>query len=186
MSLSIDNARTEIEMLAGESQHKKMLGVVAILTELTAEHQIFPCIVGGFAVELYTQNSYSTADIDIIFSRRDIANTLLLDLGFEKEGKSWYHPKLEVSIEIPNDMLEDADNDKITILKMENDRKVYVIGIEDIILDRLRACIHWKSTDDCEWAFRLFKTHFDHLDLNYMKQSAERDKTLDKFNSWLI
>jgi predicted nucleotidyltransferase len=127
-----------------------MLRVSAILTALLEKHRIKPIIVGGLAVEIYTRSEYTTADIDLILSRRDLANELLIELGFTKEGRHWYHEELLISIEIPGDMLQDADYERIIELQLPESRKVFVIGIEDIILDRLRACIHCKSTADCE------------------------------------
>ena len=59
--------------------------------------------------------------------------------------------------------------------------KVYVIGLEDIILDRLRACVHWKSNSDCEWAERLYYLHKESLDIEYMRATAKQDKTLEQF-----
>lgn len=88
-----------------------------------------------------------------------MANEGLLALGFIKEGRYWYHLDLEVSVEIPDDMSEDADPEKVIKLHLESGKHVYVIGIEDIILDRLRACVHWKSTSDCEWGYRRLNVH---------------------------
>jgi hypothetical protein len=62
---------------------------------------------------------------------------------------------------------------------------VYVIGIEDIILDRLRACVHWTSSSDCEWGARLLLTHRTKLDLEYMTAKALEDLTIVKFREWL-
>ncbi|WP_373894498.1 hypothetical protein ACUL41_19020 [Virgibacillus natechei] len=73
-----------------------------------------------------------------------------------------------ISVEIPNDMLEVADNERDVDLVLQNGLHVYVIGLEDIILDRLRACVHWKSSSDCEWGRRLFLLHFERLDINYL------------------
>lgn len=90
-----------------------------------------------------------------------------------------------ISIEIPNDMLEDADYDKVIELQLENNLHVYVIGIEDIILDRLRACVHWKSSSDCEWAKRLYLMHAERLDMDYLINTSRKDNTFNKLNDWL-
>ena len=58
--------------------------------------------------------------------------------------------------------------------------KVYVIGLENIILDSLRACVHWKSNSDCEWAQRLYFLHKQNLDIEYLRMTAKKDKTLEQ------
>ena len=150
MSL-INEAKRMLLKLESKSTFEKMVQVAALLTKLLEDKHIRPVIVGGLAVEIYTRSDYTTVDIDMIISDRELAGQILVQLGFSVEGRHWYHEKLMISIEIPNDILEDADDSKVTELQINNDLKVYVIGIEDIILDRLRACIHWKSTSDCEW-----------------------------------
>ncbi len=79
------------------------------------------------------------------------------------------------------DILElgNADDNKVTELQIQinDEMKVFVIGIEDIILDRLRACIHWKSASDCEWGKRMFLLHHERLDIEYMKEMAKKDLT---------
>ncbi|WP_157404568.1 hypothetical protein [Shouchella shacheensis] len=46
--------------------------------------------------------------------------------------------------------------DDLKSKRTEDKQKVFVIGVEDIILDRLRACVHWKSSSDCEWGMNPF------------------------------
>lgn len=183
--ISIEEAKTKINSLKGRPKFEKMLQTTAILTGLFERENLKPIIVGGLAVEIYSRSEYTTMDIDIIFSERHIADKYLKLLGFLREGRHWYHKELMISIEIPNDMLEDADDTKVTELILNDDLHVFVIGIEDIILDRLRACVHWKSSSDCEWGKRLFSLHFKRLDLAYLKETAQKDQTLNVLNQWL-
>jgi predicted nucleotidyltransferase len=183
--LSIEEAKLQLNKLKGKSKFEKMVQTTAILTGLFANENLRPIIVGGLAVEIYTRSEYTTSDIDLIFSQRDIADKYLRELGFVPEGRHWYHEHLLVSVEIPNDMLEDADHDRVIELRLEDDLHVYVIGIEDIILDRLRACVHWKSTSDCEWGKRLFLMHTERLDVDYLKTTTQIDNTFSQFNEWL-
>ncbi|UOF89939.1 hypothetical protein LSG31_19040 [Fodinisporobacter ferrooxydans] len=182
----IDQAKEELKRLQGKSKLESMLGVASIFTELTEEQQgIHPIVVGGLAVEIYTKEAYATWDIDMVFSNYPLANELLLALGFHKEGRHWYHEGLSVSVEIPGDQLEEADYNRVLKLNLSNGRHVYMIGVEDIILDRLRACKHWKSTSDCEWGLRLFQTHRERLDIPYLQQQSKADLTEDILQSWL-
>ena len=182
----INEAKRMLTELESKGTFEKMVQVAAILTKLLGNKQIRPIIVGGLAVEIYTRSDYTTVDIDMIISDRELAGQILVQLGFSVEGRHWYHEKLMISIEIPNDILEDADDSKVTELQINNDLKVYVIGIEDIILDRLRACIHWKSTSDCEWGKRMFLLHHDRLDIEYMKEISTKDLTRNMLDQWLI
>ena len=180
----IEKARYEMLNLKEKSKFEKMLLFTSILTELLEEYDIKPIIVGGFSVEIYTRSRYTTADIDLVLSGRDKANGVLLELGFEKLGKDWFHEDLEIAIEIPDNVL-DGNHDKVIELNLQNNKKVYVIGIDDIIADRLRACVHWKSSEDCEWGYRLFFIHQDGIDLDYLKQKSEKDKTSEELNKWI-
>lgn len=175
-----------LSKLESKSTFEKMVQIAAVLTKLLADKHIRPVIVGGLTVEIYTRSDYTTVDIDMIVSDRKLTGEILVQLGFTVEGRHWYHERLMVSIEIPNDILKDADYSKIIELQMDDELKVYVIGIEDIILARLRACIHWKSASDCEWGKRMFLLHRDRLDIEYMKETARRDLTINLLEQWLI
>lgn len=182
---SIEKAKEKLHTLVDKGKYEKMLGCAALLTELMEEHKIKPIIVGGMAVETYTLNEYMTSDLDIVISRPDLLNTLLISLGFENNGGSYFHSDLLITIEIPDDMLKDADYARVMKINLPNNCHVHMIGIEDIILDRLRACIHWKSTSDCEWGRRLLLLHHTRLDLAYLKECARKDGTGIRLDDWL-
>ncbi|BAS26463.1 hypothetical protein [Limnochorda pilosa] len=60
---------------------------------------------------------------------------------------------------------------------------VPVIGVEDLILDRLRAAAHWRSQADEEWAARLVALHDHSLDWPYLEAQAAAERlagTLEK------
>jgi hypothetical protein len=182
---SIEEAKEEIKSLIPKSKFEKMVQFSAVLTKLLSVYKIKPIIVGGLAVEIYTRSDYSTVDIDVIVSDRKLAGKILSELGFVAEGRHWFHESLLLSIEIPNDMLEGADEERIIKITLPDHSEIYVIGIEDIILDRLRACIHWKSSSDCEWGKRLFLLHKERLDMDYLVRIAETDLTITELNAWL-
>ncbi|QJD85873.1 hypothetical protein [Cohnella herbarum] len=61
---------------------------------------------------------------------------------------------------------------------------MYVIGLEDIILDRLRKAVHWSSGRDREWGYRLLLMYLENLDLNYLTSQFENDSEKAEFRIW--
>lgn len=181
--ITIKEALRKLETLVNDTKFNKMIGFMAIFTELLEKDKLKPIIVGGLAVEIYSLNEYTTSDIDIVFSQRMLADQYLVEMGFQRQGRYWYHERLLLSIEIPDDILA-GSNQKIVEITLPTNQVVYVIGIEDLILDRLRACVHWKSNSDCEWAKRLYLIHEQRLDRNYLFQIAKIDQTDKIINSW--
>ena len=57
-------------------------------------------------------------------------------------------------------------------------KKIRIISVEDLIVDRLCACIFWNSPADCEQAKMLVKAYRDKLDINYLKNRAEKEDVL--------
>jgi hypothetical protein len=177
------NLREKLNALKGKPKFERMLHTAALLTELFESHGIKPIIVGGFSVEIYTQNNYTTQDIDFVLSGYEKVDQLLKEIGFNKEGRYWYHPEIDVAIEVPDSFLA-GDYEKVTTLQVL-DSHVYLIGIEDIIMDRLRATVHWKSASDREWGFRLFAIYFEDIDIPYMKSKVETSNEAEELEKWI-
>ncbi|OPH56734.1 hypothetical protein BC351_27755 [Paenibacillus ferrarius] len=181
---SISEAKKAIYALKDKTKFERLIYSAAIFTELLAEHQIKPIIVGGLAVEIYSQSGYTTQDSDFVMDGYEIADEILKDLDFHKVGKDWIHTTIGISIEIPSNFLT-GDYNKVTELPLEGNKKVYVIGIEDIILDRLRSAVHWKSGEDREWGYRLLLIYYEDIDLEYIETSFQHPSEKDEFKEWV-
>ncbi len=131
-----------------ENLLKKRMYFIGLLTKELPDIQ--PIVVGGNAVEFYTAGGYATNDIDILAPSEPV-NKVLTNWGFKKEGKNWINIDLDIQIETPTGQLEPRQFDKLTELTIEG-LKVFIIGIEDIIIDRMNAFVYWESNDDRIWA----------------------------------
>lgn len=174
--LIIEQTRHRLLQLANEPQGlKRTLKALAYVTDVLGAFDIRPILVGGQAVEVYTFGSYSTRDIDLVLSGFELAGEVLVAVGFEPKGlrhSHWYHRELELPIEIPDSHLL-GSLDRVTELDVDGST-VYVIGVEDLILDRLRAGVYWKSTSDMEWAKYLLESYIDDLDLAYLEMESAK------------
>jgi hypothetical protein len=52
--------------------------------------------------------------------------------------------------------------------------RAYVLGIEDLIIDRLSACVHWNDQESCLWATALLASASE-LDTAYLQERAQSE-----------
>ena len=142
-------------------------------------------VVGGTAVEFYTQGDYSTKDIDVLAPKETLFhilkgwNFLLLP-----DSRTWYSPELDIRVEWVGRGMVNDDPEAQKRLEMINIRrglKISVISREDIILDRL-VCAKWQNRpDDLNWAaLILYISDFDEkpIDQEYLLRRS-REKQFD-------
>ncbi|MCS7202670.1 MAG: DUF6036 family nucleotidyltransferase [Dictyoglomus sp.] len=156
-----------------ELPFKRRIYFVALLTTLLKEKNITPIIVGGNALEFYTLGSYSTEDIDLVCNGIEEVGKILEGWNFKKIGRHWYNPEIDISLEIPSEILA-GDYNRLTLVEIEG-MTAYIIGIEDLIIDRLNACFYWKSQQDCEWAKELILLYKDEIDWNYLENKSKEE-----------
>lgn len=159
---------------------QKNIKVIGYLTFLLEKLNIRPIIVGGHAVEIYTMGHYTTVDVDLVLNGRELAAKVFETVGFKKAPgyRHWYHEELGLPLEIPDDVLA-GSMDRILQVTVEDDFHVYVIGIEDLILDRVRAAVYWKSSADQEWALLLMKSQFEEIDFDYLESEAGKEPDIN-------
>lgn len=149
----------------------KRLLFMGLLTRELQKQKVMPIVVGGNALEFYTAGGYATGDIDIIAPSEPV-DKVLRSWRFEREGRHWFSEGLEIAIEAPSSSLG-QDEQYERILEIEVDGLlVYMIGIEDLIIDRLNAYAHWKSSDDKSWAKELVAIHKSEVDWDYLRKRA--------------
>jgi len=155
-----------------ESPLRRQLLIAALITKLLrGMGKGSPIIIGGCALSYYTREVYFTADIDFAYADREALDTVLREVGFEKKGRYWVHEELKVVIEAPASVLVGEDS-PVEIVELGEGLQCTIIGIEDLIIDRLNACKHWKSEIDCEMVELLVKRYFEELDWSYLKKKA--------------
>lgn len=158
---------------------KRTIFVMSILTERLEEKGIMPVIVGGAAVEFYTRDWHATADIDLVINKdkREEFYEVMEGFGFEKEGRMWIREDLNLYIEIPAD-LSDLSKDRLTEVETE-DGHVYIIGLDEIIFDRIQAAEHWNSESDREQAVRIGAAFYNEIDWDYVRSRCEEKRSED-------
>lgn len=168
--------------LAIENKLKRAFYVIGLITRELPQG-VRPIIVGGTAVEFYTLGAYTTQDVDLVCPARQVVIEALVRLGFERSVslRHWYHEGLQMVVEIPDERLA-GDVRRLAEVTVDG-VTAYVIGVEDLILDRLRACVHWHSESDCEWAQRLLAIHHREIDWKYLSQTAEAENLKERLDA---
>jgi predicted nucleotidyltransferase len=164
--------QARMERLADEPDGaRRRLLALGLLTDRLAEVGIEPILVGGAALELYTAGGYATGDVDLALPNVPAVDEAFAELGFRKQGRFWIREELDLYFEAPAPAGLPGEDAPRTIVEIEGLR-VVVIGIEDLLLDRIRAAVRLDSEDDRRWARRLALLHADRLDWRYLTGRA--------------
>ena len=164
------------ERLKNENdQYRRRLLLIGYLTEKLRPQGVVPIVVGGHAVEIYTFQDYSTQDIDLVVTHRELLGGLLESCEFQRcpGARHWINEELDLAIEIPDNQLA---GDMNRLLEVEVDEfSVFVIGVEDLIVDRLNAYVHWCSISDYEQALKVYLIHYDQINQEYLLQQVAKN-----------
>lgn len=160
----------ELARLAGEADpRRRRLLALGLLTAQLAPHDVVPILVGGAALEFYTAGGYATHDVDLALPHGPDVDAAFAALGFRKEGRFWYHADLDLLFEAPAPAGlpgEDAPRTEVSVGGL----RVVIVGVEDLLIDRLRAWVHWKSEEDGRWTRRLAHLYAHRLDWRYLRE----------------
>ncbi len=143
-------------------------GILAEISEKFPKNKK-PVLVGGSAVEFYTRGTCKSIDIDLL-ADRDSLEKVLEKMGFSKIGRHWFYTK-DIGIEIVGESPEGRRVNEV----LHEGKLIRILSIEDLIVDRLNACKHWKSQYDCEQAQVLFGVYSGKLDIEYLKKRMKEE-----------
>lgn len=149
------------DILALEEGAARTAALVAWLQSLFDDDEITPVLVGGAAVELFTNGAYITGDIDLVGSVTPRAARALEGAGFERHGRHWIHEPAQLFVEFPGTALDPEE--KAPWLEFEGQR-VRIISVEDLLVDRLGAWEYWQSSVDGVNALLLWWAQQEHID----------------------
>jgi hypothetical protein len=157
---------------ATERPLARQLLMTGLITRRLAEKgKPAPVLIGGLALSYYTREVYFTADIDLAYADREALDEVLQELGYVRKGRYWVHTGLEIAVEAPAAGLAGEDAQRETV-ELEGGLFCVIIGLEDLIIDRMNACKHWKSEIDCEMTELLIARYGREIDWAYLEKKA--------------
>lgn len=141
-----------------------------------------PILVGGGAVELYTQGAVNTGDFDLVTSQQAEFETVLTENGFVRPSgpglalRGWIHPDLMLGFEVVGSRLLDglASRDLIRIVEVGEDGAIAVISVEDLIADRMGQYASGSAHEMLGQAQALFRLSKG-LDVDYMERRIREE-----------
>ena len=150
-----------------------LLGYITYRLEKAKQH-VF--LVGGQAVETYTAGQFTTGDMDITTTDSKATGRVLASLDFEQIGMIWLNKTLGLAIHIVGLFAKNSEKARII---HAGPYKVRIVGVEDLIVDRLAAAKFWNSQVDLEQAKALWKGFRKQIDLQYLGKRARDEKVED-------
>lgn len=155
-----------------QSPLTRQLYIVGLITRILEERgKPAPVLIGGLALSYYSREVYFTSDIDLAYSDLEALDAALGSLGFIKRGRYWIQKELDVAVEAPVASLA-GEEAPVETVELEGGLHCVVLGLEDLVIDRLNACKHWKSEIDCEMTEVLIARYRDELDWTYLERKA--------------
>ena len=166
------------DLKSEKNEFRRKLLFIGYLFNKLSKLGVTTYLVGGQAVEIYTGGQFSTGDIDITASNREKTSELLLQMGFLKTGMIWLSEDLGLAVQIVDSYPSRTEKTRKIVIE---GRVVNVVGVEDLIIDRLVAAKYWRSNPklDMEQAAVLLSEFRDGLDLSYLEKRANEEKVAD-------
>jgi hypothetical protein len=165
------NSKTTIEELAARvSEALQAAGIQAVLS-------------GGAAVSIYTRNEYESGDLDFISSESmDSIEPVMGQLGFERRGRTFVHPKAVYFVEFPPGPLaigEQLIRENEIATRETSSGTIRLLSPTQCVMDRLAAYFHWNDRQSLDQAVLVAKRQ--KVSLRTIKAWATKEGNLGKF-----
>ncbi|MDD5287128.1 MAG: hypothetical protein PHD54_14860 [Desulfuromonadaceae bacterium] len=169
---------------------RSLLGLsIGELAAFVAEHLrnrgIDVVLVGGACICIYSENKYSSFDIDFVTtcstSRRRIRSALT-EINFVEEQRYFKNSETDFFIEFPSGPLAIGDEPPVEISTLRySTGTLRLLSPTDCVKDRLAAYYHWKDQQSLEQAILVSRDH--QLDLDEVRRWSEHEGFAEVFDS---
>jgi hypothetical protein len=140
-----------------------IVDLAAVVAKHLQQNDIHVVLVGGLAVEIYSENLYLTKDIDMVDTSYRPPSTIqkaMSEIGFSKQGRVYVNQTTEVSVEFPSAPLSVGGQLilETTVIKTERG-EIPILHAKDVIKDRLAAYFHWNDRQSLVQALAIMINH---------------------------
>jgi hypothetical protein len=148
---------------------RRRLYFAALLAQEVRNPRPSLVVVGGSAIEIYSEGEYVSGDIDIVGPRKDLVDTLAR-WGFLEDGRLWHDAKLGLAVDlVGSEYTGDIHRTREISTPFG---PVRVAAIEDLIVKRLASSQHWKIPGDVGQALLLAAAYEREIDWEYAEHAA--------------
>jgi hypothetical protein len=151
--------------------------------EMAATGYSRPVLVGGAAVEYYSQSAIGTGDFDLCTPWQEAFEAIMQRHGFirpsgpGKATRGWIHPELALGFEIVASVPMDGSVDREHILLLEDfseEGSLAIISVEDLIADRMGQYASGSASGMHGQARALLRLHPD-ADMHYLERRIREE-----------
>jgi hypothetical protein len=178
----IDEAREDLSRLcAVRDTLEVQLRTAAVIARLLVPAGGPVVVVGGSAVSFYTGGAYLSRDVDLVTDLPGPQIISVLErIGFRRQDGAWIHTEVDVVVDFPSPSLA---GDPRRVVRVEtSEGPIAVIGLEDLLIDRLNAVVHWRDSEAREWCVTMLTLH-PNLDRAYVEQRAVEEGVQQELQS---
>ena len=160
-----------VELAALVADHLKQRGISVVL-------------VGGLAVEIYSENLYLTKDIDMIdisYQEPVVLCQAMAEIGFSKQGRVFVNDTTDICVEFPSGPLSVGEQliTETTVFE-SNVGEIPILFAKDVIKDRLAAYFHWQDRPSLVQAVAVMIKH--PIALNELKSFCQNESNENEFD----
>lgn len=154
---------------------------------LRATGQPRPILVGGAAVEYWSGSAVSTGDFDLCSPVQEEVEAVLREHGFIRPSgpgnatRGWIHPELVLGFEVVGRVPLDGLVPRERIMLIDDfapGSSFAILGVEDLIADRMGQYASGTAPDRIEQARLLYRLHSS-LDRAYLEQRIRQESAGD-------
>ncbi len=153
-----------------------------IVADVLNKNGIKSVLVGGGAVNIYTENKYLSDDLDFI-SHSDIKTIekALSQIGFKKnKGRYFIHPETRFFLEFPTPPVSIGNKpvDEFSMLEKE-EKKLQILTPTHCVMDRLAAFYFWNDEQSFIQALMVAKNQ--KINMKEIEIWSKNEDMLSKF-----
>lgn len=150
-------------------------------------HGLTAVLTGGACASLHTDGAYVSKDADFVVRgavRQAALDSALGELGFERKGDRYVHPRVSFYVEFPPGPL--AIGSDLDIHPIEVDRgagPALVLSPTDSCRDRLAAFYHWRDRQSLRLAVSIALAQ--PVDLKVIEKWSRAEGSLGGYETFL-
>jgi hypothetical protein len=174
------SAEEVAEAIRASKPAERVINFAALLSSEAGFQAGDLIVVGGSAVEVYTQPNYVSGDIDIV-TERDRALRVLRRWGFRFGHRNvWHNGDWGIVVDlVKSNVAEYTGSRERTRLIESPYGTVRIEAIEDSMIRRLIQARVWHRPSELEFAFLMASLHSEAIDWDYAERIAKVDLVFD-------